>query len=49
MTRSLREDVFDVPAGDDLPIRRISPSEAAVAAPIVPIPQKAVLAIDIVN
>jgi hypothetical protein len=47
--RSLREDMLDVPARADLPIRRLGPPEAAIAAPIVPVPQQAVLTIDIVD
>lgn len=48
-TGSHREDVLEVPARADLPIGRLGPTKTAVGAPIVPVPQKAVLAIDIVD
>jgi hypothetical protein len=41
--------MLDIPARADFPILRLGPLEAAVATPLVPIPQKAVLAIDIIN
>jgi hypothetical protein len=41
--------MLDVPARADLPIRRFGPPEAAVVAPLMPVPQQAVLAIDIID
>ena len=41
--------MLDVPARADLSIFWLGPLEAAVAVPIVPVPQKAILAIDMVN
>ena len=48
-TGSPREDVLDLPARANLSIGRLGPPKAAVAASVVPVPQKTVLAINIVN
>jgi len=41
--------MLHVPARADLAIRGVGPPEAAIPATVVPIPQQAVLAIDVVR